>query len=663
MAVVSNLAQALALGFTPFWVSNQLNSSFKSGTGTGSYKDGWGSSHSYTYTIYGLSNISTGGGNTFNLSNWNSWNTTQQGSQANLTYLNGGYGIAMNTGGALISQNVGDITYGTPVVTSNQDVAQNAQGLALISTIDNTQGSSDITQTVTFEASETAESNASTTQGYSNTNEISVGAEVSAEFAGIGASVNTSITNSTTIDSSSTSGTSNSQTISSSLSNTYTVEPGYKIQVSMMYTNQEITMPYTAPVSISGTIVQQDKWGNALQNTAGNAIYWSNYYGLTPNGVVSNANAGSLLASGVITNLNALNFTTTQTTLVKPATDSARRLGLNPQKDAPLSEQFLPEVTKDGEVVEVGALYDSKLNKAVLKGSDYGDLFYMRGKHQVAYTHGGNDFVSGSKHSDRIFVGSFETDISSESDVIEAHGGDDKIKVISGANIINAGNGDDDVYLTLSADNASRITLGAGKDVLTIDLMESTDEGSVFIVTDFSAKDKVKYVGLPEDALLNAKMVGNSTEIFVNDSHVGTFIRPSNTVDQLTGQNIVEAGLLNIDLILQTEGGIRSNHVDDWRGELSKVAVLGESLTDSFDDLINKSADFKRVVNSLQEYVFDGNKDKALTRWAISNADNYDTMQSFAADLINKADDYGLKDPFIPATYFDANQPAFAALN
>ena len=663
MAVVSNLAQALALGFTPFWVSNQLNSKSKSGTGTGSYSDGWGISHSYTYTIYGLSNISTGGGNTFNLSNWNSWNTTQQGSQANLTYLNGGYGIAMNTGGALISQNVGDITYGTPVVTSNQDVAQSAQGLALISTIDNTQGSTDITQTVTFEASETAESNASTTQGYSNTNEISVGAEVSAEFAGIGASVNTSITNSTTIDSSSTSGTSNSQTISSSLSNTYTVEPGYKIQVSMMYTNQEITMPYTAPVSISGTIVQQDKWGNTLTNTAGTAINWSNYYGLTPNGVESNANAGSLLATGVITNLNALNFTTTQTTLVKPATNSARRLGLNPQKDAPLSEQFLPECTKDGEVVEVGALYDSKLNKAVLKGSDYGDLFYMRGKHQVAYTHGGNDFVSGSKHSDRIFVGSFETDISSESDVIEAHGGDDKIKVISGAHIINAGNGDDDVYLTLSADNASRITLGAGKDVLTIDLMESTDEGSVFIVTDFSAKDKVKYVGLPEDALLNAKMVGNSTEIFVNDSHVGTFIRPSNTVDQLTGQNIVEAGLLNIDLILQTEGGIRSNHVDDWRGDLSKVAVLGESLTDSFDDLINKSADFKRVVNSLQEYVFDGNKDKALTRWAISNADNYDTMQSLAADLINKADDYGLKDPFIPATYFDANQPAFAALN
>lgn len=662
MAVVI-LEEALAWGFTPIWVNCQLNNIFASGTGKGSYKDGWGNSHSYTYTIYGLSNISTGDGNTFNLSDWNSWNTTQKGSQANLTYLNGGYGIAMNTGGALISQNVGDITYGTPVVASNQDVAQNEQGLALISTIDNTQGSSPITQTVTFEASETAESNASTTQGYSNTNEISVGAEVSGEFKGIGASVNTSVTNSTTIDSSSTSGTSNSQTISSSLSNTYTVEPGYKIQVSMMYTNQEIMMPYTAPISISGIIVQQDMWGNEVIITAGDAIGWGNYYGLTPNGVRNDGNAGSLLATGVITNLNALNFTTTQTTLVEPATASALRLGLNPPKDAPLSEQFFPEVTKDGEVVEVGALYDSKLNKAVLKGSDYGDLIYMRGKHQVAYTHGGNDFVSGSKHSDRIFVGSFETDISSESDVIEAHGGDDKIKVISGAHIINAGKGDDDVYLTLSADNANRITLGAGKDVLTIDLMESTDEGSDFIVTDFSAKDKVKYVGLPEDALLKAKMVGNSTEIFVNDSHVGTFIRPSNTVDQLTGQNIVEAGLLNIDLILQTEGGIRSNHVDDWRGELSKVAVLGESLTDSFDDLINKSADFKRVVNSLQKYVFDGNKDKALTRWAISNADNYDTMQSLAADLINKADDYGLKDPFLPATYFDANQPAFAAPN
>mgnify|MGYP002654460736 CR=1 FL=1 len=663
MGVVSNLNQALAWGTTPFWVSNQLNGTFKSGTGTGSYKDGWGSSHTYTYTIYGLSNISTGGGNTFNLSNWNSWNNSQQGSQANLTYLNGGYGLAMNTGGAIISQNVGDVTYGTPVLTSSQAVAQNAQGSALISTIDNTQGSAAITQTISFEASQSAESNASTTQGYSNTTELSVGAEVSAEFAGIGASVNTSVTNSTTIDSSTTSGTSNSTTLTTGLTNTYTVEPGYKIQVQMMYTNQQINMPYTAPISISGTIVQQDQWGNTLTNTAGNIISWSNYYGLTPNGVVSSANAGSLLATGIITNLNALNFTTTQTTLVKPATAASLRVGLQPPKNAPLADQFLPHVTKDGEVVEVGALYDSKRKNAIIKGSSYGDLIYMKGDGQIAYTHSGSDFVSGSKYSDRIFVGAYNTGTSVDSDVIESNDGNDRIRVISGAHIINSGNGDDDVYITLSGGKASRVTLGNGKDLLTIDLKDSLDEGSDFIVTDFSSEDKVKYVGLPTNALLTAETLGDSTEIFVNGSHVGTFIDQSSTSDRLTGQNLVEVGLLNIDSILLAEGASRSPHIDDWRGQLNKFAALGGNIIDSYDSLINNSSHFKRVLNSLQKYVFEGDKESALTKWADSKAEKFDTIQSLASAVLNRADIYGLTNPVIPTTYFEFDQPVFTAVN
>jgi hypothetical protein len=652
MGVVSNVNQALAWGMTPFWVQNQFNKSFKSGTG--SYKDGWGSSHSYT--IYGLSNISTGGGNTFNVDNWNGWSASQQGSQANLTYLNGGYGLAMNTGGAIISQNVGDITYGTPVLTSSQDVAQNAQGAALVSTIDNTQGSTPITQTITFEASETAESNTSTTQGFSNTTEISVGTEVSAEFAGIGASVNTSVTNSTTIDSSSSTGTSQSQTISNSLSNTYTVEPGYKIQVQMMYTNQQINMPYTAPVSISGTVVQSDQWGNTLTNTAGNAIWWSNYYGLTPNGVMVNANQGNLLATGVITNQNSFNFTTTQTTLVKPSSSGLLRAGLQSPEDAPLSDDYIPEVKLNGDVVEVGAMYDTGRKYATLKGSVYGDQIYMRGRGQIAYTHSGNDYVSGSEHADKIIVGSHDGLSDNDSDVIEANGGNDFIKVHYGAHVIDAGSGHDKIELSLLSDEASRVTLGSGRDHLTISLKSVGDDGSEFIVTDLTSEDKIEYLDLPNGSALSARVVGQATEVFLDGDHVGTFIHQDSIIGNPHGEELAELGLLNIDSILMSEGKNKSKHIYEWRDGLIESSVLGFELIKSYDQLIGKRKQFNQTVDALQEYVF-GERRTALTKWAHSQAETYDSILDLTAAVINKASSYGLQDPYIPATFSDIQSP------
>ena len=90
---------------------------------------------------------------------------------------------------------------------------------------------------------------------------------------GIGASVNSSVTDETTIDTSSTTDTSVEKTVSNSISNTY-VEPGYKIKVQMMYQNQKISLPYTFPVSVSGTAKYTDKWGNAWSYGAGDNIQY-----------------------------------------------------------------------------------------------------------------------------------------------------------------------------------------------------------------------------------------------------------------------------------------------------------------------------------------------------------------------------------------------------
>ena len=70
----------------------------------------------------------------------------------------------------------------------------------MISVID-TEGAASIEQTIEFTAEQEV-SSGSSSNGYSTTESVEVGTEVSAEFAGIGVSYNTTVTESTTIDSS-----------------------------------------------------------------------------------------------------------------------------------------------------------------------------------------------------------------------------------------------------------------------------------------------------------------------------------------------------------------------------------------------------------------------------------------------------------------------------
>ena len=315
------------MGLETFLGLQSVAKKYKSGTAQGKGKTGWGSSYTYTYTytytVYGLSDISTGSGS-FNSSNWNSWDNSTKGSNANKTYTSGGYSIALNDGSLSITQPAGDLTFGTAVTDVQTDTATGSDGAQLISYIDNTEGSADIEQTISFAAEETVSSGSSVSNGYSNTTSVEVGAEVSAEFMGIGASVNSSVTDETTIDTSSTTDTSVEKTVSNSISNTYTVEPGYKIKVQMMYQNQKISLPYTFPVTVSGTAKYTDKWGNAWSYGAGDNIQYSVDYGAPSASYMtkSSSTAGTLEATGYITNVNASSFSTKQTTEVEPDTCS-----------------------------------------------------------------------------------------------------------------------------------------------------------------------------------------------------------------------------------------------------------------------------------------------------------------------------------------------------
>ena len=196
MATINDIAELLAWGATPSWVENQFENKYKSGTATGKTSNGWGGKKSYTYTVYGLSSISTGSGS-FDSSDWNSWDSSTQGSKGNSTYTSGGYGIELDDGSLTFTQPAADLTFGTAVVDVETDQATAGPDATTVSVIDNTDGSTDLTQEVSFTASQEVSSGTTTSNGWSNTTEVSVGTEVSAEFAGIGASVNASVTNAT----------------------------------------------------------------------------------------------------------------------------------------------------------------------------------------------------------------------------------------------------------------------------------------------------------------------------------------------------------------------------------------------------------------------------------------------------------------------------------
>ena len=594
MATINNVAELLAWGATPSWVENQFDNKYKSGTaqGKGKKSNGWGGSYSYTYTytVYGLSSISTGSGS-FDSSDWNSWDSSTQGSNGNKTYTSGGYGIALDDSSLTLTQPAANLTFGTPVTDVETDTATSASGAQLVSVIDNTSGTNDLTQTTSFTAEQEVSSGASVSNGYSNTTEVSVGTEVSAEFEIISASVNTSVTDSTTINSSSTTDTSATNTVTSTISNTYTVSPGYKVEVTMVYENQEISLPYTFPVTASGTSKYSDKWGNSWSVGVGDNISSSKDYG-APNSEYmssSSSTAGTFEATGSITNVNASNFTTKQTTLVTPSSASSKSDGPQPITD-------LPTVTKDGEAVEVGVHYNVADTKdaegANLVGSQNSDMIRMGAKGQEATTFGGSDTVHGSKHADVI--------TSTGDDKVMSGNGPDIITSTTGSTDIDAGKGNDEVNITSKGGGFDDVTLGKGKDKVNIDLTKGDDYS--FVVRDLGKKE---YVNITSDGTVSSKVYGNTVEVHLDGDYVGSI---AGYVDNFTGLSLIDGanwGLMNMDKI----GGTASTaSTADWKNDLIAYGALNGwgGITKNYRKFAKANSKFTKNSEALSQYMYDG---------------------------------------------------------
>ena len=607
MATINNVAELLAWGSTPSWVENQFSMTYKSGTAKG--YSGWG--NQYTYTTYGPPppdySISTGSGS-FNSSEWDSWSDPEKGSNGNKTYSDGGYGIALDDSSLSITQPAAQLTFGTPVTDVDTDTATSASGAQLVSVIDNTEGTNNLTQTTSFTAEQSVSSGSSVENGWSETNEVSVGAEVSSEFAGIGASVNTNVTDSTTINSSTTSDTNASDTVTSSISNSYTVEPGYKVEVSMVYQNQEITMPYQFPVLVSGTAKYSDKFGNSWSIGAGDNITSSVKFG-APNSKYMKANSsneGVLLANGYITNINASSFTTVQTTLVSPSSSSAAVAAFRSSKSSvpsSASRSFnvsphvdLPTVLKDGVKVDVGIHYDPTETKKAkgfhLRGSLFDDIIHMRAKNQRVTTFSGSDIVYGSKFKDIIF--------SSGDDRIFSGKGNDIIKSKTGSTDIDAGAGRDKVEISSNGGGFDDVKLGDGTDKITINLTKGDDYN--FVIRDLS---KNEHLNVNSTDLITGEVFGNSIEVKQNGQYVGSIFGYVDDFSNLSLHSATDIGLMNMRKFRTTAS--RSS-VAEWKDDLIGLSVFSgwNSMNSKYKNFVKSTSKFRKNSIALSKYMYDG---------------------------------------------------------
>ena len=610
MATINDLSELLAWGSTPSWVENQFSHNYKSGTATGTgtstatgkKSNGWGGKKSYTYTYtytytydtYGLTDISTGS-DTFSVSDWDDWDAETQGSNAAETFENGGYGITVDEESLTLTQDSGDITFGTAIIDTDTVAAASSSGAEIILVLDNVSGASTMTVDTSMEAEYEVSNTSSISNGYESTESVDVSAEVSAEFLDIGVSVNSDVSDSTTISTSSTEDSGTTKTYNENVDIDYSVPTGYKVQLKVYMENQEVILPFSLPVSVSGTVDYSDDWGNTWSMEAGENITSSIYYG-APNAEYMSASSdseGELEVTGYITNVNQSTFTTVATTLVSPEDSTSSRSERTGRRTPHVD---LPTVLKDGVEIKTGIHYDlSETENArghFLLGSRNDDIIYMGAKNQKVRTFSGSDTVYGSKHADKIF--------SRGDDHIYSGKGDDIIKSTTGSTDIHAGPGADQVNISSKGGGFDDITLGIGIDQLNINL--SKDDDYSFFVRDLHRKESVN---ITSEDLITAKVKGNTVEVFIDGDHVGSIAGYVHRFNKFSHFKGAEMGLMNMDKI---EAGASTDTVVDWKNDLIAAGALTgwSSLNKNYKKFTKTGSEFTSNSEALSRYMYDG---------------------------------------------------------
>jgi len=597
----------------------------------------------------------------------------------------------------VLSQNAEDVLFVTSAAAS-QNLTQTGKGQTIENgvvqssainkvTIFVPKDGVPLTDTLSFTADATASTSSSTTSGVSNTSSISVGASLQLgikDVASLG--VNASLQQSTTVNTSTTTSSTQSVSLTQSNSITITVKPGQSILAEQTYLQQTTSIPFEAPVELTGNVVAEiDANPNSSSGSRGalssmgsddispaSALNLaSTTYGYFPASIIqssgtdSSAGTATVLTEGEVTNVNVGEFLATDEKTAAPSSDataistvkvySTPSTSFSPasalQRAKPVSaaavlstalltpEQVLakkvssaalPTVEIDGVESSVGLYYtpDSDWGDH-LAGGDLDDLIYMTRDGQIAYTHAGNDRVIGSESGDRIYLGD-------GNDQVEASEGKDEIVSRSGAHLIDGGQGDDRIELFLGRhqDDLGVHTLitGAGQDQVHLHKEDREFTSVVAWFKDFSAEDRLKLHGFDD---VTGEIIAGSLYLKENDRFFSKFQGYAGGVSLSNGRSdVIEHALLNAraygeDVLNQASLQGVVNHMATHTllkgmDPLSDYSELRESKSDVYETLV--------VIADL----FDIDSMQSFLRRGVSLRDDFSTITDLVDHLLTK---------------------------
>ncbi|KZR67189.1 hypothetical protein [Prochlorococcus sp. MIT 1303] len=606
---VNNINDLIPWGLNPTWIGNQLNHTWHVGTHTVSHHNHynhWAHHHNSDTTSQENTyedNIKYEANHTFNKDMWNTYAAGTKGIRGNQVRENGGYGLNANIDGAItLNQDVGSVVLGKP---TGQIKANGGQSMASSSanTVRNT-SSSPITTTLKVTKTTSDSSQSSTTSGYTQGHTLDIGTSlkqtIKAGVEGIASTeteigLNINNTLSTEINSSSTTETSNSTSITFERATSVTVDPGKAVNVFLTWDTQKINVPWTSPIHAEGSSTYWDKYENRINYKVGDAMGIAKKFGVPDSHLIkgTTGNVTDFVASGMIHNVHNYDFNVSARDIVQNNTATSlkgssldknidhTKLSINSHEAHSASTVYL-----DGVLTHIGREYranDHTENGKIMKGTDKGDLIELGGKNQVAYTFGGNDYVLGSVHADRIYsqgngIGGNE---------ILSGDGDDYIESYDGSEYIDAGNGNDTVIVGGESGKLDDITLGNGRDSLEIKLDNNID-GVAFIIRDASLEDSIKIHGSNRE--LHIKAFGDTVEVHAGDDQIGLLHNYASYFD-FAGNELLNVGVMNKTKL--SSGKLNNENLEGWWDEIVVSSIKGNDIITDYNQFISDEAYFK----------------------------------------------------------------------
>lgn len=627
---INDINELIPWGLNPEWVDNQLDNTWGVGTATGNHTihhnhNHWMHHHhtnthtDYTYTKH-IGSVEYGNGKTFNKDMWDSYATGTKGYRGNQVLEYGTYGLTANVDGAIdLSQTVGSTIFGKASGSVSSE-GGNVPGSSSTTTIRNSGNIEALTETVTLTRTVSNSSESATTNGYSQGESLTIGTKLTASFEeddlvtkeGASFEFDTSLTNSTEVNTSTTTQTSNSKTLTNSHQSTTTVQPGDEVTLFLSWQFQKVNVPFTSPITAIGNSTYWDKYNNKIPYGVGTAMDKAVIYGVpNANAVkVINDNEAYFEASGMIYNENNYTFTIEKTaakkidTLVQNEIEGKLNYKLDVSykegdSDSTLniesySERDTVSIHTDGIQEDIGLEYRSSENtdsNGVLRGTEKTDWIELGGSNQVAYSFGGDDFVFGTHHADKVYAKGDNTG----GDKIFTYGGDDYIEAIYGSDWIDAGDGDDEIIVGAEGNLVDDITLGKGADKLEITLESGLDKDA-FIVRDASLEDSIEIKGGKD---LNIKSIGDTVELYQGDDRVGIFESYGSEFDYAA------SGLLNIAVMNMKDlkGNIQGLSLDEWWDEIVLANITGDDIITNYGEFISNKDNFTENIGLSLDYV------------------------------------------------------------